>query len=76
MRYSKIARDAKQSEPLLISVREAAHRLGLGVWVVRDLCVSGELRAGKPTREWRIDPASVEEYAKRITTRDGEVQAS
>lgn len=78
MRYTEIARDAEQAAPLLISVKEAARRLGLEVWVVRDLCASGELRAGKPTREWRISPESVKEYAERITTKapEPEVEAS
>lgn len=68
MRYSEIARDAESAKPLLISVKEAGQMLGLGLWTVRELCVSGELRAGKVGREWRISPDSVREYAERITT--------
>lgn len=67
MRYSEVAQDVKTAEPLLISVTEAGQMLGLPPWTVRSLCVSGELRAGKPAREWRISPDSVREYAHRIT---------
>lgn len=76
MRYSEIARDVDSAEPLLISVKEASRMLGLKPWTVRDLCVSGELRAGKPAKEWRISPDSVREYAERITTKVPEEQAS
>lgn len=75
MRYSEVARGSEEDEPLLISAKKAGEMLGLKVWDVRGLCASGELRAGKPGRLWLIDPASVKEYAKRITTRD-EAQAS
>lgn len=76
MRYSEIARDAKQAEPLLIDAKEAGRRLGLKVWVVRDLCASGELRAGKVGREWKISPDSVREYVDRLTSAPIEEKAS
>jgi excisionase family DNA binding protein len=68
MRYSEVARDAETVEPLLISVKKAGEMLGLKPWTVRSLCASGELKAGKPGKEWLISPASVRDYAERITS--------
>lgn len=76
MRYSEVARDAQANEPLLIDAKEAGRRLGLKVWVVRDLCASGELRAGKVGREWKISPESVREYVERLTSAPVEERAS
>lgn len=69
MRYSEEQRGAKADEPLLISVEEASRMLNMDPWSVRELCVSKQLRAGKPGgRKWRISPDSVREYAERITS--------
>lgn len=76
MRYSEVARDVETAEPLLISVKEAGRMLGLKPWTVRGLCASGELRAGKPGKEWLIAPDSVREYAERITTKAPAAEAS
>lgn len=76
MRYSEVARSSEEEQPLLISVAKAGEMLDLKAWDVRALCESGELRAGKVGKRWRISPDSVKEYADRLTARANEEQAS
>lgn len=51
--------------PLLVTAREAADLLGVGVTAVYDLAAAGELEkkyVGKGTRNFRLTYASLETY--------------
>lgn len=54
------------TEPILISVREAARLLGLKPWEAYELCISGVLASGKQSRRRSVSLASVREYADRV----------
>ena len=54
----------------LISVSEAARRLGISVSRVRQLCESGELPAARTFEGWRLfNEEAVEALARRRTER-------
>ncbi len=54
------------SEVLLLTVTEAAHRIGLGRTVTYDLIRRGELRSLKIGGSRRVAVADVEEFVIRL----------
>ena len=58
----------------LLSVPEAAERLGLKPAMVRRYCQSGDLPAVKVTGAWLIDEADLEEFAKKPRKRGPKVK--
>lgn len=59
-------------KPILVTVKEAANLLGLSTWTVYELAASGELGErrfiGNGKRNFRLEYAAVEQYAKRLPT--------
>jgi excisionase family DNA binding protein len=54
------------SEVLLLTVTEAAHRIGLGRTVTYDLIRRGELRSLKIGGSRRVATADIEEFVNRL----------
>lgn len=64
-----MATDTPPVEPLLVTVKYAAQRLGLSNKAVYDLCKRGELASGKTSTGRRlIRTESLHEYADTLTS--------
>jgi len=58
-----LGRPIPQPQGRLLTVPEAADRLGLSIAMVRRYCVQGKLPAQKPGRDWTIRRRNVERFA-------------
>jgi excisionase family DNA binding protein len=58
-----LGRDIPQAQGRLLTVNEAADRLGLSVAMVRRYCSDGKLTAQKVGRDWAIHRREVERFA-------------
>jgi excisionase family DNA binding protein len=59
----ELGRDIPSSQGRLLTVNEAAERLGLSVAMVRRYCSDGKLLAKKVGRDWAIRRRDVEQFA-------------
>lgn len=71
--WLETARDLGRAIPKpqgrLLSVAEAAHRLGLGTAMVRRYCSTGDLPAKKISRDWVIGERDLDKFAEKIRSR-------
>lgn len=54
------------TEPLLVSVKEAARLLNITPWSAYELCLSGVLASGMQGRRRSVSLESVREYAGQV----------
>lgn len=59
----ELGREAPQAQGRLLTVNEAADRLGLSVAMVRRYCSAGKIIAQKVGRDWAIRRREVERFA-------------
>ncbi len=72
----ELGRPIPRPQGRLLSVAEAAHRLGLGVVMVRRYCATGNLPAKKLGRDWVIGERDLTAFAEKTRQRGRPKQAN